>query len=239
MSYVDRFLAWFDAGDTDVQFPDEAHFNALMATGRGVLFLSAHLGNLDMLRGLGATRGIQGLNAVVYSEHVVRFQDLLKEINPAYASNLIHLPEVTPGTAMALEDKVSKGESLFLVGDRPPASDNGRTVSVPFLGQEAPFPIGPIFLAHLLQCPVYLFFCFRDSQGYHVHMEPFADRLDLPRRGREEAIKTWVTRYAEALEARCRETPFQWFNFYDFWDKTQTDSNPPPASFPPEPSAHP
>ena len=239
MSYVDRFLAWLDAGDADVQFPDEARFNALMAAGRGVLFLSAHLGNLDMLRGLGATRGVQGLNAVVYSEHVVRFQDLLKEINPAYASNLIHLPEVTPGTAMALEDKVSKGESLFLVGDRPPASDNGRTVSVPFLGQEAPFPIGPIILAHLLHCPVYLFFCFRDRQGYHVHMEPFADRLDLPRRGREEAIKSWVARYAAVLEARCREAPFQWFNFYDFWGATQTDPDSPPASFPPEPSARP
>ncbi len=239
MSYVDRFLAWMDTGDATVRFPDEAHFNALLATGRGTLFLSAHLGNLDMLRGLGATRGIQGLNAVVYSEHVVRFQDLLKEINPAYASNLIHLPEVTPGTAMALDDKVSKGESLFLVGDRPPASDNGRTVSVPFLGREALFPIGPIFLAHLLQCPVYLFFCFQDEQGYRVHMEPFADRLDLPRQGREEAIRSWVARYAAAVEVRCRETPFQWFNFYDFWGATQADPVPPRAPFPPEPPAHP
>jgi len=94
-------------------------------------------------------------------------------------------------------------------------------------------------MAHLLQCPVYLFFCFRDRQGYHVHMEPFADRLDLPRRGREEAIKAWVARYAAALEARCRETPFQWFNFYDFWGATRADPISPPASLPPEPLAHP
>ena len=106
LSYVDRFLAWMDAGDATVDFPEEAAFHAQLASGRGALFLSAHLGNLDMLRGLGALRGIQGLNAVVYSEHVVRFQDLLKEINPGYESNLIHLPEVTMGTAMALADKV-------------------------------------------------------------------------------------------------------------------------------------
>lgn len=239
MSYVDRFLAWMDAGDTAVRFPEEAAFHALLASGRGVLFLSAHLGNLDMLRGLGATRGIQGLNAVVYSEHVLRFQDLLKEINPGYAANLIHLPEVTPGTAMALEDRISRGESLFLVGDRPPASDNGRTVAVPFLGREAPFPIGPIFLAHLLQCPVYLFFCIQDGQGYRVHMEPFADRLELPRRGREEAIKAWVARYAAVVEARCRETPFQWFNFYDFWGATQAEPVPPRAPSSLEPPAQP
>lgn len=234
MSYVDRFLAWMDAGDAVVEFPEEAAFHAQLASGRGALFLSAHLGNLDMLRGLGALRGIQGLNAVVYSEHVVRFQDLLKEVNPGYESNLIHLPEVTVGTAMALEDKVAKGESLFLVGDRPPASENGRTVAVPFLGREAPFPVGPIFLAHLLQCPVYLFFCIKEGAAYRVQMAPFADRIDLPRRGREAALKDWVARYAAAVEARCRRAPFQWFNFYDFWGPASAPSAstsvPPPAS---------
>ena len=234
LSYVDRFLAWIDADASAVDFPEEEAFREILASGKGALFLSAHLGNLDMLRGVGALRGIPGINAVVYSEHVVRFQDLLKEINPNYAGNLIHLPEVTLGTAMALEDKVAKGECLFLVGDRPPASDNGRTVAVPFLGQEAPFPMGPIFLAHLLQCPVYLFFCVKDGPGYRVHMEPFADRVELPRRDREATLKTWVARYAAVVEARCRLTPFQWFNFYDFWGAAP--AVPPPASSAHEPA---
>jgi predicted LPLAT superfamily acyltransferase len=231
-SYVDRFLAWMDAVDVPVVFPEEAAFFAQLKSGRGALYLSAHLGNLDMLRGLGASRGLEGVNAVIYSEHVVRFQDLLKEINPGYHANLIHLPEVTPGTAMALEDKVAKGESLFLVGDRPPASENGRTVAVPFLGREAPFPIGPIFLAYLLQCPVYLFFCVKDGPGYRVHMAPFAERIDLPRREREAALKTWVAKYATAVEAQCRQTPLQWFNFFDFWGE---DAPVPPPQPPDQP----
>jgi predicted LPLAT superfamily acyltransferase len=110
---------------------------------------------------------------------------------------------------------------------------------VPFLGSGAPFPIGPIFLAHLLQCPVYLFFCVQDGQGYRVHMEPFAERLELPRQGREAAIRDWVARYAAAVEARCRETPFQWFNFYDFWGANQAEPVPPRAPSPPEPLAQP
>jgi predicted LPLAT superfamily acyltransferase len=142
---------------------------------------------------------------------------------------------VTLGTAMALEDKVAKGESLFLVGDRPPASENGRTVAVPFLGREAPFPIGPIFLAHLLQCPVYLFFCIQEGRSYHVHMEPFADRVDLPRQGRDQALKMLVARYAAAVEALCRATPFQWFNFYDFWGAALAVPVAPPDPSPPAP----
>ncbi len=235
LSYVDRFLAWMDAGSFPLQFPEAEAFQAQQASGRGGLYLSAHLGNLDMLRGLAAKEGLRGLHAVVYSEHVVRFQDLLKQVNPHYEANLIHLPEVTLGTAMALEDKVARGESLFLVGDRPPVSENGRTVRVPFLGQEAPFPMGPIFLAHLLQCPVYLFFCVHDGTGYRVHLEPFADRIELPRRGREEALRGWVARYAEAVEAQCRQTPFQWFNFYDFWGATHAEPDPPSATPQPAP----
>ena len=216
-SYVDRFLAWVDAGDTEIAFPEEAAFRAQMDSGQGALFLSAHLGNLDMLRGLGAARGLKGLNAVIYSDHVVRFQSLLKGINPAYEMDLIHVRDAGPGTAMMLEEKVSKGECLFIVGDRPPAAQNGRTLRVPFLGREAPFPIGPLFLAHLIQCPVYLFFCVKDGKRYTIRMERFADRIALPRKGRDEVLREWLERYAQAVEAQCRSTPLQWFNFYDFW----------------------
>lgn len=216
-SYVDRFLAWVDASGLEIAFPEEAAFQAQLASGRGALFLSAHLGNLDMLRGLGAARGLKRLNAVIYSDHVVRFQSLLKEINPDYELDLIHVRDAGPATAMLLEERVSKGECLFIVGDRPPASESGRTLKVPFLGKEAPFPIGPLFLAHLIECPVYLFFCVKEGGRYLVRMERFADRIALPRTGREEALRGWLARYAQAVEAQCRATPLQWFNFYDFW----------------------
>lgn len=225
-SYVDRFLAWVDAGRAEVAFPEEAAFRAQLESGQGALFLSAHLGNLDMLRGLGAARGLKGLNAVIYSDHVVRFQSLLKGINPNYDLDLIHVRDAGPGTAMLLEEKVSKGECLFIVGDRPPATENGRTLAVPFLGKPAPFPIGPLFLAHLIQCPVYLFFCVKEGQGYTIRMERFADRISLPRGGRDAALRGWLERYAQAVEAQCRATPFQWFNFYDFWSDAAPESRP-------------
>jgi predicted LPLAT superfamily acyltransferase len=223
-SYVDRFLAWVDKGEREIGFPEEAAFRAQLASGQGALFLSAHLGNLDMLRGLGAARGYKGLNAVIYSDHVVRFQSLLKGINPDYELDLIHARDADPGTAMLLQERIAKGESLFIVGDRPPAAENGRTLQVPFLGKAAPFPIGPLFLAHLLQCPVYLFFCVKEGTRYTIRMERFADRITLPRRDRDEALRTWLERYVSAVEAQCRATPFQWFNFYDFWADAAPES---------------
>jgi len=215
---VDKLLAWSGRwSELPVQPEGLEALLAAHGSGRGALFLGAHLGNLDMLRGLGQEHGLAGLNAVVYAENAVRFHEILKRVNPAFAGGLVQVAQVTPNTAILLQEKLERGESLFIVGDRTPPSDLGRTVQVPFLGQPAAFPMGPYLLAHLLRCPVYLLFCVQEGRGYRVRLEPFADRIELPRREREAAVALWAGRYAQSLEAQCRATPFQWFNFYDFW----------------------
>jgi len=215
---VDTFLAWAgDAGDIPVAFPDFERFQEMRRGGRGALFLGAHLGALQMIRAMGAERGLTGLNAVVYSENAVRFHDVLRRANPSFNVDLVQVSQVDPLTAIALQEKIDRGESLFIVGDRVPPAEAGRTVDAPFLGAPAPFPLGPYLLAHLLRCPVYLLFCRWDGTRYQVTLEPFADRIALPRKGREEALAQWAARYARSLEAKCLETPLEWFNFFDFW----------------------
>lgn len=217
-SSVDKFLSWMDCSKgVAIEFPEQEAFESLQRSGTGAIFLSAHLGNLEVLRALGNGKGLKGLNAVVYSENAMKFHTLLRKINPGFTSNLIHISSLGPDTAIILQEKLEKGESLFIVGDRTPVSGNARTVSVPFLGSPARFPAGPLLLAHMLQCPVYLIFCIREGHGYRVHMTPFAERLKLPRSSREKAIREGMERYARCLEEHCCQTPFQWFNFFDFW----------------------
>ena len=215
---VDKLLAWAgaDAG-LDLDMGDLERFLELHGSGAGILFLGAHLGNLEMLRGLGHVRGLGGLNAVVYSRNAIRFHEILKWINPGFALDLVQVAAVTPDTAIRLQQKLDQGESLFIVGDRTPPSDSGRTVLAPFLGRPAPFPVGPYVLAHLLRCPVHLMFCVHDGERYRIRLEPFAERIELPRAGWDAAIARWAERYARCLEAQCHATPFQWFNFYEFW----------------------
>jgi len=215
---ADKVLTWsgsrpgiqVDGGDLDALL-------ALHGSGRGAVILGAHLGNLEMLRALGRERGLPGLNAVVFSENAMRFHELLNRLNPGFRVNLVQVSAVSPYTAIMLQEKVDRGECLFIVGDRTPPSDLGRTVLAPFLGEPAAFPIGPFLLAHLLRCPVHLMFCVHDGERYQVRLTPFAERIELPRAGRDAAIAGWAARYAQSLEAACRDHPFQWFNFFDFW----------------------
>lgn len=213
---IDRFAAW--QGDVaPVDFHGEAEFRRLSAEKRGALFIGSHLGNLEMVRALATLGDVARITAVVYTEHAKRFVDALRSTNPRFAENLLEVADFGPDTAVLLKERIDQGEILVIVGDRTPTAESGRSTSALFLGQAARFPQGPMILAHLLQCPVYLFFCLKQGMRYALHLERFAERVELPRDAREEAIARYVAGYAARLESYCREAPLQWFNFYDFW----------------------
>ena len=54
---------------------------------------------------------------------------------------------------------------------------------------------------------------FRSIRRYELHLE----RLELPRDAPAEA---WLAAYVARLEAHTRSAPWNWFNFYDFWERS-------------------
>jgi predicted LPLAT superfamily acyltransferase len=220
-SGLDKLAAWSGQVNTaDVRFDDPKPFEALIASGRGALVIGAHLGNLEMTRAL-ATRGAHAkVTAIVYTEHARRFNRVLASANSEFAQRLVEVSDFGPETAMMMQERVDAGELLVIVGDRVPANESGRTTEARFLGETAPFAQGPYVLAHALGCPVYLFFCIKERPGYRLYFEPFAERIDLPRRERAQHLAAWAQRYAARLEHFCCKAPYQWFNFFDFWARS-------------------
>ena len=66
---------------------------------------------------------------------------------------------------------------------------------------------------------------YRGGKRYDLHFEPFADEITLPRGQREEALQQVMQRFADRLADHARSAPYNWFNFYDFW-QTDTASDP-------------
>jgi predicted LPLAT superfamily acyltransferase/GT2 family glycosyltransferase len=227
-SGLDKLAGWhghFDGGR--VAFPDRSAFDALLASGRGALLIGSHLGNLEMTRALALRERAAVINAIVYTDHAVRFNAALAEASADYHTRLIQVSSVGPDTAILLREKIDRGELVVIVGDRtPPAGGGaGRSVSpVDFLGAPAAFAHGPLILASLLECPVYLFFCLREGKDYRIYCEPFAERIDLPRRERLPRLRAYLQQYAQRLEAYCVKAPYQWFNFHDFWRRDALDA---------------
>jgi predicted LPLAT superfamily acyltransferase len=219
---LDKLAAWSGRIDSDaVTFDDPAAFEALVASGRGALVIGAHLGNLEMTRALAIRNAHAKVTAIVYTEHAKRFNSVLASANSEFAKRLVQVSDFGPETSMMMGQRIEQGELLVIVGDRVPARESGRTTDAQFLGATAPFAQGPYVLAHALGCPVYLFFCLKERENgrdrYRLYFEPFAERIDLPRRDRAQHIAAWAQRYATRLEHYCRKAPYQWFNFFDFW----------------------
>ena len=104
-----------------------------------------------------------------------------------------------------------------MLGDRVFGAD--KTTRCEFLGAPATLPAGPILLAAVMHCPIILFFgLYRGGNRYDIYFEHFADEIVLNREHRAEEIQSWTQRYLKRLEHYARVAPYNWFNFYSFWD---------------------
>jgi predicted LPLAT superfamily acyltransferase len=197
------------------------HLERLALEKRGAFLLGAHIGSFEALR---ARAGGTGRDV-----HVLAFLDNAKKINTVLAAIApeMHdrvLPVGDFDSLLRAKDVIERGGFLGMLGDRTGLND--KTVEVTFLGRPAPLPAGPFLLASVLKCPVFLVFgIYRGGNHYEVRCEPFAERIELPRSGRDAAVRRYAQAYADRLSELALKHPYNWFNVYDFW-------NPSPA---PEP----
>jgi predicted LPLAT superfamily acyltransferase len=110
-------------------------------------------------------------------------------------------------------------------GDRTPASTGAaKNLLIPFLGEEAPFPSGIFYLAALMNAPVYFVFALRRGHlslksEYDMHVHKYGRSCEGGRKERLRDSFDMARSFAALLERYCKEEPFQWYNFYDFWQK--------------------
>ncbi|EEQ13483.1 Glycosyl transferase family 2 [Yersinia frederiksenii ATCC 33641] len=247
-SMLDKLASW--QGELvvgrDVVLVGRERCEAQIASRQGALILASHLGDIESCRALAELSVGVKVNALVFTHHAARFNQVMKEINPHALINLIQVTAIGPDTAILLRQKLDEGEWIAIVGDRTSVSpyqrDNRpRVICSSFLGHPAPFPVGPFALAAALRCPVFLMFGLKltghEKQTVpsaacarlHVYFEPFADPLILPRANRQLALQQAVDRYAARLEHYSLLAPLDWFNFYDFWhlnDEKPNQGNP-------------
>ena len=207
--------------DRDVVFAPGARETLDIDAPEGKLLLASHLGDVEACRALAQMEGSKTINALVFSDNAQRFKQIMEEMAPQAGLNLMPVTDIGPDTAIALKEKLERGEWVAIVGDRiavnPQRGGEWRVVWSEFMGQPAPFPQGPFILSSILRCPVVLLYALRQQDKLQIHCEPFADPLVLPRGERQQALQQAVDRYAQRLEHYALQSPLDWFNFFDFW----------------------
>ena len=188
---------------------------AQRATGRGAVLLGAHLGSYEAMRAGGDDDDFK-IKILGYFANSRMINSLLEDLNPAQAAQVIDISEDPVGVMARVQESLERGEFVASLADRTGLND--RAAEATFFGDTARFSTGPFLLASILRCPVYLVFgIYRGPNRYELHCERFADRIDVPRRDRDGALRQWVQRYASRVEEHARKAPENWFNFFDFW----------------------
>jgi predicted LPLAT superfamily acyltransferase len=182
----------------------------------GALLVGAHLGSFEVLRAMG--RGRQGLKVamMMYAQNARKINATLAAINPKAMQDIISLGRME--SMLEARDKLDQGYLVGLLADRSLGDD--ATHEVAFLGSPAAFPLGPWRMAAMLKRPVFLMAgLYLGGNRYELHFVPLADFSRVERGGRDAAIREAVQRYADSLADLCRKAPYNWFNFFDFWQK--------------------
>lgn len=188
------------------------------ASGAGLFLMGAHFGSFESVRSIA--RGYPALKMILlmYEENARNIKQLLHAINPNVHQDIISLGQ--PRAMLQVKEQINEGALIGVLADR--SLDDTGNVRVNFLGSDANFPTGPFRLAAMLQHPVYFMTgVFEGGNRYSVHLESIAD-FSIAAENKEVAVNQAMLRYVELLEKHCKCSPYNWFNYFDFWQGNKT-----------------
>jgi len=216
VTLLDRLAVIMGCAKIECLHEGEAPIQACLDRGQGVILLGAHVGSWEIGGHLLERLG-KPVNVVVLEKDEARLRRLFDRALAAKKFNLI-ATDGHPLRSIPIAAALRRGEIVCLLGDR---SFGGADVRAPFLGGFARFPTGPYLLAAVSGAPIFQTFVVRERL---LHYRFFSTPPQLiPReilRAGAEAVQPQVAQYVSRLAEVAREYPFQWFNFFPFWEET-------------------
>lgn len=207
----------FDLFDFEVHGEDTLH--RLLADGKGLFLMGAHLGSFEVIRAIGRKHKDLRVAMLMHEDNAQKINAMLAAINPEAVQDIIGLGHID--SMLKVRERLDAGGVVGMLVDRTPGNDTLYPVQI--LGADAHLPGGPFRMAALLRRPVvFMTGLYLGGNRYAIHFEPLADFSDVARGQRDAALQAAITRYAALLDQYCRKAPYNWFNFFDFWQPAPT-----------------
>ena len=187
----------------------EEHFAKAEAAGKGVIFVSAHMGSAEVAAAIAVRRGY-------------RITSVAEELRPRLLWDWVRTCRAKMGVTLlpvrrsgiSLLRALRKKEMVAFVIDA--GVDRGGGVSVKFFGRETVFPDGPARLARLSGAPLVFGMAVRQPGGRFVASVAaplYADR----KLSADEDARRLTQKMAKTFEGYVRRYPEQWYVFRQVW----------------------
>lgn len=185
--------------------------------GQGCVLIGAHLGSFEAARVAALERRDIPVRIIMDERVSERLNGVLTRLNPALSGTVVRLG--SPTALFDVKAAIDSGGLVGMMADRTVTDED--TYEQCFFGCSTRFPRAPLRLAAVLGAPVFFFTALYLTD---VHGQPYYEVIFTPLsaplaagESRYHWIKVLGHRYVAVLERYCRQAPYNWFNFYDFW----------------------
>ena len=198
------------------QVVGKEHMERALARGKGVIMVSAHLGNVDLLIQIPLAFGVPMSTPVehIQPERLFRYTLRLRT-----SHGLRMFP--TGGPMLELYRALKRGEMIGLAADR---GIDVSTRKVDFFGEPASLPEGPVRLALRTGAALIPGFGLRlPDNSFQVRIEP---PLEIPNTGDRDAdIAAGMEMVVDVLEHYISRHPEQWLLAKPVWPMNGCDAS--------------
>ncbi|MCW3806042.1 LpxL/LpxP family acyltransferase [Plebeiibacterium marinum] len=203
-------------------FEGEEYLHQIVKDQKGGLLLGAHMGNWEVAGEL-LERVDSVINILMVEAEHDKLKDVLHEAIGDKKVNIIPIKD-DMSHIFGVIDAFKRKEIVAMHGDR--FVEGNQTVKIPFLGELAEFPIGPMVLASKYSIPITFVFSVKETNT-HYHFFATKGKVYPKERKpalRDESIKVMLTDYVNRLQDVVEQFPLQWFNYHPFWENEKNKS---------------
>jgi len=198
-----------DTVEERLEVQGEEHFAEAEAAGKGVIFVSAHMGSAEVAAAIAVRRGYR-ITSVAERLRPGLLWDWVRTCRAKMGITLLPVS----GSGLGLLRALRRKEMVAFVVDA--GVDRGGGVPVTFFGRQTTFPDGPARLARLSGAPLVFGLAVRLRGGrFRAFVGPplFPDRKRKP----ADDARRITQKVAEQFEGFVRRYPEQWYVFREIW----------------------
>ena len=194
----------------NVKLENMHNFDQALAKGKGVIVLTAHLGNWELGGVVIAQLG--------YPFWVVALPHKNKKVNDFFDAqrNRKGVKVIAMGKAVrSCISEIKKNHMVALVGDR---DFTEKGIVLDFFGKPTHLPEGPAALSLMTGASIVPGFMFRNpDDSFTLRIEKSIEFI--PSGDKEKDLAGLITVYNQVLQDYIRKYPEQWYVFRKFWVK--------------------
>lgn len=173
--------------------------------GKGVIILSAHFGNWEIIPHVLVSEGIQ-INAIARKFDNPYLDKVIKKFRERSGNRIIYKQDAKKEAVETLK----KGGCLAILADQNTLKDRG--VFVDFFGIPACTSTGPAIFHLKYDSPIIPIFCYTD-RNYNYIIEI---KEPLPTKPEDDVLKI-TQRYTKIIEDEIRKRPHLWLWLHQRW----------------------